>query len=221
MTPTADRVRTAAIELFAERGFHGTGIRQLAEHAGLSSATLYHYMGTKEDLLVDLMRTSLGRLVASAQEVRDGPGDAPTRLAELVRRHVTSHAERPRETRVVDDEVHALSEARRAEVVELRDRYEQLWQQVIDEGVAEGAFVVDSVSVTRRALLEMCSGVARWYAPTGPLSLPDLAEQYAALGLRLLGVPSGVPACRARHAGTGLDFLAPIAGEGTLPDLRF
>ena len=54
MTPTGERVRQAALELFAERGFHGTGIRQLAERAGVSSASLYHYLGTKEDLLVAL-----------------------------------------------------------------------------------------------------------------------------------------------------------------------
>ena len=58
MTTSGERVRRAALELFAERGFHGTGIRQLAERAGLSSASLYHYMGTKEDLLVELMRAA-------------------------------------------------------------------------------------------------------------------------------------------------------------------
>ena len=44
-------MRAAALTLFAERGYHGTGIRQLADAAGLSSASLYHYMGTKEELL--------------------------------------------------------------------------------------------------------------------------------------------------------------------------
>ncbi len=187
MTPTGERVRSAALELFAERGFHGTGIRQLAEHAGLSSATLYHYMGTKEDLLVELMRASLERLVDAAGAVLDQHDDATARLTALVRLHVTSHAERPLETRVVDDEVHALSPARRAEVVALRDDYEAAWQQVIDQGVREGAFTVESAGVARRALLEMCSGVARWFDPAGATPRPALAEQYAVLALRLLG----------------------------------
>lgn len=187
MTSTGERVHAAALELFAERGFHGTGIRQLAEHAGLSSATLYHYMGTKEDLLVTLMRTSLERLVAAGEEIVGSAEDAPARLADLVGMHVTSHARRPLETRVVDDEVHALSLPRRREVVALRDRYEALWQQVIDDGVTSGDFVVTSASIARRALLEMCSGVARWYDPAGRMGLGDLAAEYAAMALRLLG----------------------------------
>ena len=47
---TQQRVRRAAVKLFAGKGFHGTGIRDLAQEAKISSASLYHYIGTKEDL---------------------------------------------------------------------------------------------------------------------------------------------------------------------------
>ncbi|HEX8868099.1 MAG TPA: helix-turn-helix domain-containing protein, partial [Lentzea sp.] len=92
------RVRRAAVELFAARGFHGTGIRDLAQAAGLSSATLYHYMGTKEDLLVEIMRTSLTRLIESATQVISATDDPVERLTELVRMHVRAHAEQQLET---------------------------------------------------------------------------------------------------------------------------
>ena len=48
-------VRRTALELFAAHGFAGTGIRQLADAAGVTSSTLYHYMGTKDDLLLELI----------------------------------------------------------------------------------------------------------------------------------------------------------------------
>ena len=88
MTPTGERVRQAALELFAERGFHGTGIRQLAERAGVSSASLYHYMGTKEDLLVALMTSSLERLVGDAGAAVAGSDDPVGQLGALVRMHL-------------------------------------------------------------------------------------------------------------------------------------
>jgi AcrR family transcriptional regulator len=186
--PTAQRVRAAALALFAERGYHGTGIRQLADAAGLSSASLYHYMGTKEDLLVDLMRSSLTGLVDAGSAIVADPGLGPReRLEALVALHVRTHAAAPDETRVVDDEVRALSAPARREVIALRDRYEQLWQDSIEAGVADAAFQVDDPALARRALLEMCSGVARWWTPEGPLGLDALAGEYAALALRLLG----------------------------------
>lgn len=190
METTGERVRDAALELFAERGYHGTGIRQLAERAGLSSASLYHYMGTKEDLLVAIMRESLERLVGEAMTLIAEQSAPPQQVAALVRMHVRAHAERPRETRVVDGEVGALEAGTREEIIGLRDRYEQIWQGVIDAGIDAGEFHVGSPSVARRALLEMCSGVARWYDDGGALSLDALADQYAEMGLRLLVGPS-------------------------------
>ncbi|WAL66358.1 TetR/AcrR family transcriptional regulator [Amycolatopsis cynarae] len=181
------RVRRAAVKLFADKGFHGTGIRDLAQAAELSSASLYHYMGTKEELLAGIMTDCLGRLLQGAREATEGVADPRRRLAVLVALHVLTHAGQPDETRVVDNEVHALSPAARKHVVRLRDEYERYWAETIEEGIARGAFHDREPAVTRLALLEMCSGVARWYSPRGPLGLDRLAEHYAGLALRMLG----------------------------------
>lgn len=190
---TRERVRQAAVKLFAAKGFHGTGIRDLAQEAELSSASLYHYMGTKEDLLVAIMSESLQRLLDAAEETIAGLSDPASRLSTLVALHVLAHAIQPDDTRVVDNEVHALTAGARAEVVGLRDAYERLWADAIDDGVAAGIFHTGQPSVTRLALLEMCSGVARWYSPRGPLNLDQLATHYAELAMRALGCPSPPP----------------------------
>ena len=184
---TEQRVRRAAVKLFAGKGFHGTGIRDLAQAAKISSASLYHYMGTKEDLLAAIMRGCLERLLLGARQATDGVTDPPERLAALVALHVLAHALRPAETRVVDNEVNALSPAAKRRIIRLRDEYEGLFSAAIEDGIARRAFSNDEPAVTRLALLEMCSGVARWYSPRGPLALEDLAIHYAKLALRMLG----------------------------------
>lgn len=189
----AARIREAALELFATRGFHGTGIRQLAERAGLSSATLYHYMGTKEDLLVALMTGGLDRLIALAEAVEAEEPDPLRRLAALVRLHVREHAERPRETRVVDDQIGVLDGAARDAVVALRDRYEDVWRRALDPLVGDPSVALAdaaAAALARRALLEMCTGVAHWYRADGALGLEALGEAHAAMALRLVGATS-------------------------------
>lgn len=181
---TEERVRDAAVRLFAERGFHGTGIRDLAQAAGLSSATLYHYMGTKEDLLVEIMRTSLTALITEAEQIG---GDPRERLVALVKMHVRAHAEKPRETTVVDGEMRSLTGERRDEIVALRDRYERFWQDAIDAGIEARQLDIAEPSIARLALLEMCSGVSRWYSPAGPVDLSDLTIHYASMALGMLG----------------------------------
>jgi AcrR family transcriptional regulator len=191
MTPavqdTDERVRGAAVRLFAAKGFHGTGIRELADAAGLSSASLYHYMGTKHDLLTEIMETSLTRLVSAAKRIAEsGDGPAET-LAGLVQMHVAAHALRQDETIVVDNELRALTPDRRAAVLALRDEYEQVWRAVLEGGCALGVFRVPDARVARLALLEMCTGVARWYSPTGPLGLAEVTAAHAAMALSMLG----------------------------------
>ncbi|MFE3179164.1 TetR/AcrR family transcriptional regulator [Amycolatopsis sp. NPDC059090] len=204
---SAERVRAAAVKLFATKGFHGTGIRDLAQEAELSSATLYHYMGTKEDLLVEIMTTSLRRLIDAVAKATAGSDDPVVRMRTLVALHVLAHAAQPGETRVVDNEVDALSAPARARVVALRDEYEQYWANAIEDGAAANVFHTAQPAVTRLALLEMCSGVARWYSPKGPLKLEDLATHYAELALRVLGHPVAV---RARDLRQCLEVVAQV-----------
>jgi AcrR family transcriptional regulator len=190
--PAGQRVRTAALELFAERGFHGVGIRDIGKRAGLSTSTLYHYMGTKEDLLAEIMRDSMELLIRAASQT--GKHGTPTeRIARLVQIHVLAHAARPLHTRIADDELRALTPALRAEITALRDTYELIWQAAIEDGVAAGEFGVRDRRVARLAMLEMCSGVARWYRPDGPLTIEELALRYAEMALGLLLVRDQSP----------------------------
>ncbi|NIH87007.1 TetR/AcrR family transcriptional regulator [Amycolatopsis granulosa] len=197
---TEQRVRRAAVKLFAAKGFHGTGIRDLAHTAKISSASLYHYMGTKEDLLVGIMRECLDRLLLAARQTLETVDDPVAALSALVTLHVMAHAAQPDETRVVDHEVGALSRSARQGIVALRDEYETIWADTIDAGVAAGLFDVPDPAVTRLALLEMCTGVARWYSPRGPLPLDHLAARYAQLALRMLDCPASPGAAAAERA---------------------
>jgi AcrR family transcriptional regulator len=208
------RVRAAAVALFAVKGFHGTGIRELADAAGLSSATLYHYIGTKEDLLVDIMQTSLDRLLTAAGQVLTESPSPVAAMNGLVQTHVVAHALRQAETVVVDTELRALSPERRRPIVALRDEYEDLWESVIEKGQASGSFQVPDASVARLALLQMCSGVANWYASGGRHTLAEIAEMHARLCLAMLGAgpEPGLPA-----AGHYIRLVAGVWGDDTTP----
>ena len=183
---SAERVRLAATTLFAQRGFHGTGIRDLAREAGLSSASLYHHMDTKETLLAEIMDTALRRLATAARLATGHVADPAERFGRLIALHVLTHAVRPEETRVVDNEVSALSPQARERVVRLRDDYEGLFAAAISDGVSAGTFRAGEPALARLAVLEMCNGVARWYSPQGSMDVAVLAGHFARIGLRVV-----------------------------------
>ena len=72
--PTKQRIEQAALQLFAAKGFEATGIRDIADLAGLSTSALYHYMGSKDELLVAFMVESMTELTRVAHAALEGAG---------------------------------------------------------------------------------------------------------------------------------------------------
>jgi TetR/AcrR family transcriptional regulator, cholesterol catabolism regulator len=182
-------IERAAVRRFAERGYAATGIRDVGQEAGLNAATLYHYAATKQDLLAGVMRRCLGELdrIAASAVVSAGPPER--QLVRLTAAHVGMSARNPATCRVTDQEVRSLTGANLRAVLELRDRYEARWDEVLRAGISAGDFVVTDRSLTRLALIDMCNGVANWYHPGGRLSVGSLQLRLAGLAARMVGSP--------------------------------
>lgn len=193
INPTHERIRAAALDLFASRGFHGTGIRDIAKMADVSTANLYHYTGSKDLLLLQIMEGALDKLLEAGREIRLREDDPRKRLEQLVRMHVITHALSPKASSVVDDQFSYLEGEQREQIVSMRDEYEKFYSQAISEGVANNSFAVPQQSSARLGLLEMLSGVARWYSPKGKMGPAELAEVHVTLSLSLLGASTSEP----------------------------
>jgi AcrR family transcriptional regulator len=166
VTPdAARRLLVAAVEAFAERGYHATTTRDIAGRAGMSPAALYiHY-----------------------KAAADGPGGATERLADAVRSFVRWHAGRRTTARVVQYELDSLGDEHREEIFELRRRSDATVRRIINEGVATGEFDVPDVSGTTLAVLSLCIDVARWFNTEGRRTPDEVGALYADLVLRMVG----------------------------------
>ncbi|MFE2429925.1 TetR/AcrR family transcriptional regulator [Streptomyces sp. NPDC059373] len=187
ITPdAARRLVLAAVEAFAERGYHATTTRDIASRAGMSPAALYIHYKTKEELLYQISgvghRLSLGLL----QDAANTGGTPAERLAAAVRSFVRWHAEHHTTGRVVQYELDALSTEHYAEIVGLRRQSEAVIRSVIQDGVKSGEFDVPDVSGTTLAVLSLCIDVARWFNPDGRRTPDEIGELYADLVLRMV-----------------------------------
>lgn len=191
---TEERVQQAALRLFAVKGFTGTGIREIAQEAGISLASLYHYMSNKEDLLVSIMETGQRRLTAAAQAALDRCEGPVAQLAALVELHVWVHGVRQQSAVVADREVRSLTGERLEHILGLRDGYQLLWRGVLEDGREQGTMDLTDPKLSSFALLEMCTGISHWYSPTGESTLAQVGEVYADAALGLVrATRSGVP----------------------------
>ena len=180
------RILQASVKLFATRGFAATGIRQIAEAVGVTTATLYYYARTKDDLLLQIMNTGLTELLEEAKAAVATATDPRAKIRNLVSVHVRFGATDPNRARVIDNEFQWLKGSNRATIVTLRDGYEDLWTAAIDEGIAARIFRTRTPSLARLALLEMCNGVAHWYSPGGPTSIAEIVAAHQEMALAIL-----------------------------------
>ena len=188
VTPdAARRLLIAAVEAFAERGYHATTTRDIAGRAGMSPAALYIHYKTKEELLHRISRIGHEKALEILRTASGREGSAPERLADAVSSFVRWHAGGRTTARVVQYELDSLGPEARAEIVGLRRQVDAEVRGIIEDGVASGEFDVPDVKGTTLAVLSLCVDVARWFDVSGPWTPDEVGELYADLVLRMVG----------------------------------
>ncbi|MEV0254913.1 TetR/AcrR family transcriptional regulator [Streptomyces sp. NPDC050732] len=183
----ARRLLVAAVEAFAERGYHATTTRDIAGRAGMSPAALYIHYKTKEELLHRISRIGHVKALAILRTAADGEGGPAERLAAAVRSFVGWHAAHHTTARVVQYELDALGEEHRTEIVALRRKSDAAVRDIINDGVRAGEFDVPDVPGTTLAVLSLCIDVARWFNVAGHRTPDEVGALYADLVLRMVG----------------------------------
>ncbi|MFD0418194.1 TetR/AcrR family transcriptional regulator [Streptomyces sp. NPDC127108] len=183
----ARRLLIAAVDAFAERGYHATTTRDIAGRAGMSPAALYIHYKTKEELLHRISRLGHDKALAILRAAADGEGTAADRLSAAVRSFVRWHAGHHTTARVVQYELDALSAEHRTEIVVLRRLSDAAVREIINDGVRAGEFDVPDVPGTTLAVLSLCIDVARWFDVGGRRTPDEVGALYADLVLRMVG----------------------------------
>ncbi|MEV7174497.1 TetR/AcrR family transcriptional regulator [Streptomyces sp. NPDC093224] len=194
VTPdAARRLLIAAVDAFAERGYHATTTRDIAGRAGMSPAALYIHYKTKEELLHRISRIGHDKALEILTTAAEGPGCAAERLDAAVRSFVRWHAAHHTTARVVQYELDALAPEHRAEIVELRRLSDAAVRRILADGVAAGEFDVPDVPGTTLAVLSLCIDVARWFSVAGRRTPDEVGALYSDLVLRMVGGAAAPP----------------------------
>ena len=165
----------AAGEAFRERGFQAAGMRDIARRAGLSTANLYYYFASKDELLYACQDLTLDRLLAAAKR-RPRGATADERLRAVIEAQVTCMLDQVGGG-AAHIAVDALPAELREQIVTKRDEYERAVRRIIDAGVRQGCFRAPrgGTTLATRALLGALNWTAQWYRPGGALTTEDIA----------------------------------------------
>src|SRR3954454_22599361 len=187
VTPAVQRLHLVALRLFAEKGFHGATVRDIAGELGVKAASLYSLVESKEQLLADLIYIGHNAHALAIDQALEAAGSDPAdRLAAFVDAHVRFHARWPMLAVVANTELHCLPDELAAPSLEIRGRTAGTLQQILERGKRQRRFVVRDTFLAAAAIAAMGMRVATWFAG-GEHTEEDVAQEYAALALRSVG----------------------------------
>jgi AcrR family transcriptional regulator len=172
-----DVVRAAG-RLFADRGYHGTSMRDLGKELGLLGSSLYSHVSSKQDLLVEVVEEGARLFEESAAKALSSGGTAADRLQALIAGHVDVVVDNIDVARTFLNEARVLDADHRSKIIDARDHYEEGFRSVIREGIDDGSFAEDvDVDISSIFILSILNAIERWYRPEGRLGRDALVAE--------------------------------------------
>lgn len=184
----AARIRSAAVEMFAEKGYGASSLRDISAHLGLSPGAVYPHYKTKESLLYAISLE--GHTAAlSAVIAADSPDAAPAdRLARTTAAYVQWHAVNHTLARVVQYELRSLFAVHYRKIATIRRKTTAVFTDILQSGSDAGDFGVGDVDAVVLAISSLCIDVSRWFPTRRRRDPSELASAYVDLAMRMVAV---------------------------------
>ncbi|MET8978712.1 TetR/AcrR family transcriptional regulator [Streptomyces sp. NPDC004539] len=186
-TPVPQRLLAAATRLFAEQGYDRTSVQEIVEAAGVTKGALYHYFGSKDDLLHEVY----ARVLRVQQERLDAFANADEPIEERLRAAaadvVVTTIESLDDAAIFFRSMHHLSPEKYKQVRSERRHYHERFRALVEEGQEAGVF---SKATPADLVVDYHFGsvhhLPTWYRVGGSLTPQEVADHLADLLLRAL-----------------------------------
>jgi len=175
----------AAAAVFSEKGFHGASTGDIAERLGIRQGSLYYYFDSKEEALEEVCLYGLQQYVENMDAIAASNDPFEARLLAVVSNHLGRYREKSEALKVHNDERLYLPIERRKRLKALGSRYRAQLEQIIDDGITEGAVrsSLDSHFMAQ-SVIGMCNGLGEIIVRDPEADVFDLARKCTDLLLR-------------------------------------
>lgn len=193
-----EHILRAAAHLFRRHGFDGTTVRQIAEACGMLPGSLHYRYRTKDEILVDMMRSGIGKAIEAGVEATGCETDPVARVRAALQAHMRVLMSGDDLVYVLLFEWRALHGAAREEMIAERDRYERYWDALLAELQHNGDIRADvDIRLVRLVGLGALNWAATWYRDGGRYTLEEIVDALWMIISR--GIAAPLPPGRVRR----------------------
>jgi TetR/AcrR family transcriptional regulator, cholesterol catabolism regulator len=177
-----EQIYRASAKLFAERGYHATSMRDLAQALGVQGGSLYAHISSKEELLWEIVNRAADEFDAALEPIRDSKIAPPEKLRAALEAHFNVISQNKEMVTVFFHEWKHLPIIKMEEITSRRASVERIYTQILEEGTRGGQFRKD-LDVKLASLLSLSSAnwTYQWFSSTGRLSSREVADAFCAM----------------------------------------
>ena len=177
-----------AAAAFRDLGYAATTLNDVAGRVGVNRASLYYYVGTKQELLISLLHRPLLQMTANAKAIVALELPAEETLVRILRRWIRDMDETPELMLFLSESIpRVLTGWEGEELSANAAEYTSLLTAVIAAGMDRGELRRDvEPGIAMRAILGMFTSIHEWYRPDGPHSLVEIGSSFTELALASL-----------------------------------
>lgn len=165
-----------AAELFRERGYRATSMRDLAEKVGIEAASLYNHISSKQQLLCELLM-QIAELFTEGMQKIDSLAISPTdKLNKLISLHVRLTVEHTKPIGLLTGEWIHLEDPVQGEFLKLRKNYENRFVAILKAGMDKNEIVSVDPHIAMFSILSTLHGLQSWYRRNRDMTFQELEE---------------------------------------------
>lgn len=174
--------RTAA-QAFNESGFYTTTLDDIARRLNVSKPTLYYYVTSKEDILLECTRLAFAHMKDAIQEVQESKSDGIEKLTHFLEVYIELVANDFGRC-LIRTGLRPLTESSRAKLLPVARQINRALQDIIRAGVEEGSIRKCEPRTVANAIFGSFNSVALWHRESGDLTPARIAKDYIDLFIR-------------------------------------
>jgi len=176
----------SAAEVFAEKGYNGTTMEDIAAKLLMTKGSVYYYFKDKQDLLFQMQQTLLNKSISYIQDILQQDLSTERKMKQALKTHITFILkDRASFELMIKPELY-FTEEQQSVLQKQMDMYSDCFDQLIKEGVERQLFYPVEIKITRNILLGAVNHVLHWYSPSGQKSISEIADLISEYLLRML-----------------------------------
>jgi len=178
-----DELLGIAAELFAEKGFKNTTVRDIADAAGILSGSLYHHFDSKESMVDEILRTFQEKLFGQYDQILAGDLDPLAKLEQAVLVSFEAIDEHRAEVAIFQNEAaYLLTFDRFSYLADRNQQSREVWLTLLQNGIDASVLRKDlDLELTYRFIRDTVWVAVSWYRPGGRRTYTEIARQYLSI----------------------------------------